>query len=279
MIEIINTFDAAHQYLYDAQQSGVKIDELWDRHMIAPYWETISQYAPFDHSFMKPKPIRNITALEQQLRLLDALDFSRIIEEFERIMALLPKEDDDPIVVAFFPLDDDEQVVKEQQNGVVGACVFGNIILNINPLANDFEKWLPYVFAHEYYHSVWGNHWYMEKQGAGLKNTFLEALINEGEADYFATKVNPELQPKWLSVDDQLLMKSWNALKNSLDEQDRSKFDRLMFGDEEGAIPWTAGYKLGYYMVSNYMKKFNLSDFNDLLTTAPEAIYQNSPLN
>lgn len=36
-----------------------------------------------------------------------------------------------------------------------------------------------------------------------------------------------------------------------LDEQDRSKFDRLMFGDEEGAIPWTAGYKLGYYMVSN----------------------------
>lgn len=66
------------------------------------------------------------------------------------------------------------------------------------------------------------------------------------------------------------------ALKNTLDEQDRSKFDRLMFGDEEGAIPWMAGYKLGYYMVSNYMKKFNLSDFNDLLSASPEAIYQNS---
>ena len=39
-----------------------------------------------------------------------------------------------------------------------------------------------------------------------------------------------------------------------------------------------AGYKLGYYMVSNNMKKFKLSDFNDLLTAAPEVIYQNSSL-
>ena len=29
-------------------------------------------------------------------------------------------------------------------------------------------------------------------------------------------------------MDDRLLMKSWKALKNMLDEQDRSKFDRLM---------------------------------------------------
>lgn len=81
-------------------------------------------------------------------------------------------------------------------------------------------------------------------------------------------------------MDKRLLMKSWNTVKNPLDEQDRSKFDRLMLGDEEDSIPWTAGYTLGYYMVSNYMKKFNWSDFNDLLTAAaPETIYQNSSLN
>ncbi len=276
MIHLINTFDAAHTYLREAQQPNVNLDALWNNTLIEPYWNTISQYAPFDCSFMKPKPIRDLPALQRQLAILDKLDMAVLAEQFTRITEMLPKDDDDPIYVALYPLGNENSLVKERQNGVVGACVFGNIVLNINPLADDFASWIPYVFAHEYYHSVWGHHWFVKKQGAGLKNNLLEMIINEGEADYFATTLHPGINPQWLSSDEQVIKESWNALKNALDEQDQSRFDKYMFGSEEENIPWAAGYKVGYHCVSLYMTKLGSADFNALLNTVPDNIFSNA---
>ncbi len=76
---------------------------------------------------------------------------------------------------------------------MVGACVFGNIIININPLAEDYQDWIPYVFAHEYHHSVWGYNWFVIKGGQGLEGSFLEYMLNEGQADAFAESLFPQL--------------------------------------------------------------------------------------
>lgn len=278
MIQIINTLASAKKYLKDAEQVEANLDFLWNHYMIEPYWEAISQYAPFDHSFMKPKPIQNLSALHRQIEILDSMDFDSLVRKFEDIVSILPKDDEDPIFVAVYPLDDENHLVKERQNGVIGACVFGNILLTINPLANNFEQWIEYVFSHEYYHSVWGNYWFVKLQGEGLKNNLLEAIINEGEADYFALKLHPGLQPQWLSMDEQVIKQSWDALKHALNEQDRNQFDKFMFGNEEEYIPWTAGYKVGYYLVSKYMAKLELTDFNDLLTAVPEVIFNTTSL-
>ena len=103
--------------------------------------------------------------------------------EFLKTGQDLPKADDDPLSIAIYPLDDENKSVKERQNGVLGACVFGNILIQVNPLAEDFLTWIPYVFAHEYHHSVWGNYWYVLH--GGLEGNFLEYMINEGQGGCF----------------------------------------------------------------------------------------------
>jgi uncharacterized protein YjaZ len=69
------------------------------------------------------------------------------------------------LLVALYPICDDNKKVKKYQNGVLGTSVFGNILININPLAEDYYNWIFYVFAHEYHHCVWGNNWFSLRKG------------------------------------------------------------------------------------------------------------------
>ena len=202
-------------------------------------------------------------------------DFLLIFSEFDRIVNTLQKEDDDPILIAFYPLDDENLIVKDYQNGIVGSCVFGNIVVNINPLAKDFEMWIPYVMAHEYHHSVWGHIWYVLIGNA--KGNLLEYLINEGQADAFAKSLYSSLEPKWLntlsSEQENLL---WEKYMPVLNGTDRTELEKYIFGDESLGLPWCAGYHFGYEIVKSYMKSNPDKNFNDLIETDPEVIYYNS---
>ncbi|HNX14946.1 MAG TPA: DUF2268 domain-containing putative Zn-dependent protease [Oscillospiraceae bacterium] len=269
-IKILSTFDNVKEYLEAAERKDSDQQELWQKYMIDPFWPEISQWAPFDMSYMKPKNITNIAKLKEQLSLLSAVSVEELSGKFTKITKALPKDDDDPMIVALYPLCDSNTIVKERQNGVVGACVFGNIIININPLARDWQDWISYVFAHEYHHCVWGHTWFVLKGGQGLEGSFLEYMLNEGQADVFAKHLFPHLTPQWnQSLDKNTEMQFWEKIKPILFSKDPQIHSKYMFGDESEGLPWCIGYSFGKAIVENYLHKQPDITFSDLIGVPP----------
>ena len=278
-IKIINTFVNAKKYLEAVKEENSNQEKLWHEYMIEPFWGEIAQYAPFDVSSKQPKPVQDVMALEKQITEFEKVELQKLQLEFERIAEALPSDDEDPMFVALYPICDSQSSVKNKQNGVVGEEVFGNVILNINPLAVNFDKWISYVFAHEYQHNLWGHHWYVVKGGQGLSNSFLEYLITEGQADLFAMSMYPDLEPQWNRLfDDETTKQLWSKVEPILDNTERFSdlHAKYMFGNEEEELPWCMGYTFGLMIVSDYMSVHSEISFSELIEVSAKEMFEAS---
>lgn len=279
-IKILPTFENAENYIEEVKQDNSDISALWQEYMINPFWSKLAQWASFDLSYMAPAPIQNIETLKEQLKILSLISIEELHSKFVEIATKLPKNDDDPILVAIYPLCDNNKSAKERQNGVVGTCVFGNIIINVNPLAQNYYDWISYVFAHEYHHSIWGHNWFSVRGGQGVDGSFLEYMLNEGQADLFAESLFPQLHPQWNrlpnNVSEQMLWEKFKPILSSTDQQIHRKF---MFGNEAEKLPWCIGYVFGRLIVSDYMQNHKNLSFIDLINTPAMDILQGSKYN
>lgn len=280
-LRILAVYKNLDDYVTSLKKDPYNAEMLWEKYAIEPYWNILCQYAQEDLSYRKPKPITNIPTLEKQLNLLKQIDLIQLKDEFERIVSALPNYDDDPIYIALYPASDDDITVKERQNGVVGASTYGNMFIRLNPLAEDYLEWIPYVFAHEYHHSVLGNYWFVIHSG-NLEDKFINSLLIDGEADSFALSLYPELKPKWLFELSEDKEKSlWKDLYSNiiLEPEQNVDYGKYMFGDESCGIPWCAGYAIGYRIVQQYLKSYSTTTFSQLLEMHPLDIYQKSGYN
>lgn len=272
-IEILPIYLYLNDYVRQLESGAPDAPALWEKYAVAPWWKHLCRYAPMDLADRKPKCIKNTAQLRQQLELLQELDLSKLQAQFERAAAALPNFDENPITVALYPLSDSNQVVRERQNGVIGCSLFGNIMICINPLADDFATWVPYVFAHEYHHAVWGNYWYALNVGK-LDNCFLSALICEGQADSFALSLYPHLRPQWLfGLSEQTLAQLWNDVYGVLAEQKDVDYVKYMFG--RGEIPWCAGYAVGYWFFDRLRRQFPGRSWVEWIQSRPLALLDN----
>lgn len=275
-LEVILVYENLNSYISELEKQQENYEELWDKYAIQPYWERISQWAPFDMSERKPKPIRDIDKLKQQIKLLKEINISEIKSEFMKVVDALPGYDDDPIVVAIYPLDDGNTIVKERQNGVVGTCVFGNILININPFAQDYFKWIPYVFAHEYHHCIWGSYWYGVRQG-GCTGSLIEAMLTDGQADAFAKSLYPALRPKWISqIPKDIEKELWNKHYSRLLDDTNYDYGKYMFGNDDEGIPWCAGYFFGEKIIGYYKERYKEIGFKNMIEMSAEEIFTKS---
>ena len=272
-LEIIAVYENLDGYIMEMEKDKGNCEALWDKYAIKPYWEKISQYAPFDMSDRKPKPIKNIDKLKEQIKLLKELKLDMLRKKLLEVMDALPNYDDDPITVAIYPIDDDNVIVKEQQNGVLGVNMFGNMLLNVNPLAENYLHWIPYVFAHEYHHTVWGNYW-MVVHG-GRTGSFIESLLIDGQADAFAISLNPALEmPAWISqISKEQEKELWNTHYCKLLYEIDYDYVKYMFGDDEAGIPWCAGYFFGYQIIDSFRKLHRSINFKSMLEMSSEEIF------
>ena len=269
-IQIINVWNELEAYI-QAVENGKNPEEEWEKQVIATCWEQLCCYAPMDLSERKPGVIKDTKILTEQVKKLKEINIEGLREEFERIATVLPNYDDDPITVALFPSDAQNETVNEKQNGVIGTALFGNLIIQINPLIEQYEKWIPYVFAHEYHHTVWGNYWFM-LHGGCLENKFIDALMIDGEADSFALSQYPDLKPEWifgLSKDE--VENLWNQQYKAIVQNKDVDYGTYMFGNEEAGIPWCAGYAIGYMLVQRYIEKTG-NEILAMLEKKPEDI-------
>jgi uncharacterized protein YjaZ len=275
-IKVITTFENAREYLTNAKENSTDANVIWKKHMIEPFWSDIAVYAPFDQSFKQPICIKEYEELENQLTILSKLNITDLKSYFALATNALPSDDDDPMLVVIYPLCDSNKIVKEQQNGVIGASVFGNMIISINPLADDWQKWIPYVFAHEYHHNIWGYNWYVLRGGRGLEGTFLEKMITEGQADLFAMSLYPDLLPQWnqlLTTEKEKML--WERIKPILYSTDETTHGEYMFGDKEKDLPWCLGYSFGRMIVSDFLHK-KPTHFSELLNIPAKQIFEMS---
>jgi len=241
----------------------------WNETMVNPYWGVLTEGAPFPMDHMKPICKMDEEEARRQLELLDRVDWEKYMSLFEEICAHLPKDDEEVIHIAIYPSTTD------MPEGVYGTGVWGNIILNINPTNNTFEKWLPFVFAHEYHHSVWGDYWYCKKEGKGLEQSFLQMMIIEGEADDFAMSLHGGFVPSWhRGVSKEQERKVWEKIKEVMDQAvPPEEYARYMFGDKELGIPENAGYYYAIKIVQDYKEKHKGVTYKELLQILPREIY------
>ncbi|WP_167957986.1 DUF2268 domain-containing putative Zn-dependent protease [Anaerosporobacter faecicola] len=252
---------------YIAEGTG---EDAWNKTMIDPFWGMLTQGAPFPMDHMKPLCNMEREIAEKQLELLEGMDWGTYSNIFEEICSRLPKEDEDTMHIAIYPS------TNTMPEGIYGTGVWGNIILNINPMIESATRWIPYVFAHEFHHAVWGDYWYCKQGGAGLTDSFLERLIIEGEADAFARSLNPAFIPSWHKgvrheEEQEVWIKFQKILNETLNPDEISKY---MFGCRELGIPENAGYYYAIQIIDSYLKDRDGMTFLQLLKISPDTIYK-----
>ncbi len=265
-IELIPAYLKLEDYIRAEHQD----QETWKEIMVEPYWNTISQWAPFPEDYKMPICQLDKAEAKQQLEALKTVNWNQVEETFNDICNRLPKDDEDTMYVAIYP---SNTGIPE---GIYGTGVWGNIILNINAANGNFKEWLPFVFAHEYHHNVWGNYWYCLHNGEGLHGWLIESIIIEGEADDFAESIFGDKSPSWhLGVNGKEEEDIWKKIKTAaklcLPPEEAGKY---IFGCEELGIPQNAGYYFGIKIIREYKKRNHINDVNSLMSTPLEEIYR-----
>jgi hypothetical protein len=272
-LEIFAVYDHLDGHLNKLCLGEGNPDALWEEYAIRPYWPRLTRFAPVDISDRQPKPVTDHDGLTRRLDILKRLDLPALRAEFERAASSLP-EYDDTMTVALYPLDSPE--VREKQDGVWGNCTWGNIVINIDPLAAGYERWLPYVFAHEYHHNIWGATWFNTRRGE-LGGGFVNSLLSDGLADSFALSLYPALRPKWLfDMSEETEKRLWREHYAGLVLRPDVDYPKYMFGDESSGIPWCAGYAVGYRIVQCYQRRHPGTTMAALLEARPVDIFAES---
>lgn len=260
-INIID-FTPELQY-YIAHAADGDAEALWETLVLGDKWRELCRYSPFSLEDRKPRAIRDLDTLRRQTEIIASFDYARLQARFEQIAARLPNYDEDPISVGFIAADPANETVNRRQNGVAGTSLFGNILIQVNPLSEGYADWIGYVFAHEYHHTVWGNYRY-NLCGAAPEQDLLQALIIDGQADSFARSLYPELRPQWLHLDRPADIRRlyWERYRDRL-TQTEFDYAALMFGNGRD-IPWCGGYAVGYYLIQTYLRQ-SAMDFRALI--------------
>lgn len=272
-LEIIAVYDSLKPYLDMLRRGEGEPEALWQKYAVRPFWPRLTRFAPIDISDRQPPPITDPGSLAVRLDALERLDLNVLEAEFERVMLALP-EYGETMTVALYPMD--SPALREKQDGVLGTCTWGNIVLGIDSLAPDWVRWLPYVFAHEVHHNIWGALWYGPRS-AELGGEFINSLLSDGLADSFALSLYPELRPKWLfDMSEETEKCLWREHYSGLVLRSDADYGKYMFGDEAAGIPWCAGYAVGYRIVQSYLRHHPGTTMAALLETRPLDIYRES---
>ncbi len=265
IIKVVEFFEEQKNYIENYTKETA--DVLWNQQVLGEKWNKLCCYSPFPLDDRKPECIKDIDLLREQIKLVEKMDVTILQNQMQMIAEKLPNYDDDPITVGIIIADAGNETVNQMQNGVAGASLFGNMLIQVNPLVKDYEEWILYVFAHEYHHTVWGNYWF-NLHGDELENDLLQALLIDGQADSFARSLFPQLAPKWLYLDQQDMVEKLYEKQYMNHLQDKEfDYSFYMFGNQVD-IPWCAGYAIGYYMIQRALYK-NPITFRKMIETKP----------
>ncbi len=248
------------------------MNQLWMKYAVEPYWMDWAE-GQFNEQRIREsisRPVKEVVKLRKSI---DVLEDSRIEallrEKYQVISEMLPPPDSDKTVCIYPNICLDQSV-----HGVVGTCAGENILIEANPWVGGWEKYLPWVLAHEYNHTVWGYNFYY-LQGNKFQD-LMTSIISEGLADSFAKDVCPDLTPSWinaLTADQEA--QQWNVLQEYMRLEDNMELHhRFFFGDANNNTPPFTGYSIGYNIIREFLKKRPNIGHEKLVETNPWEILE-----
>ncbi|MCH7605213.1 hypothetical protein IID24_04480 [Patescibacteria group bacterium] len=153
------------------------------------------------------------------------------------------------------------------------AYDYGYIMINLNFSRKDIirtiKKELPSTLLHEISHII---------RSEALPNyytTLLERLVTEGIGSYVEKHVRSNTVPYILPIKNEQIY--WRKAKKKLDDRNFSwekDHSEWFFG--EGKLPRWIGYRLGYLIVSDYMKNHKNTSIADLTQMKASEILKGS---
>lgn len=252
------------------------LEKLWLEYAIEPYWAEWAQ-GQFNEARTKEQLSRPITSLDElsvEVESLMRSGIESLVEEaYCKITSVLPSPL--PVRAVCIYAADPQNTWLRDMGGVIGTGIGDNILLQINPLGENWSLWVSYVLAHEYHHAVWGYN-YFAVQGKSHMN-LLTGLLIDGEADTFAKLLYPELHPLWLNALTPLLeAEQWNRMQEHLMGNDEEVYNRFFFGDDGSGTPFNTAYTIGYHIVQAYLKTHPDSTVFDLMNREAQTILAES---
>jgi len=274
-VRVISAYKGMNDYVKEAKASrDHDLKALWDNYVINPYW---NQWAAgqFNEQRIREvvlsEPIGELDKLLEAVELLSGANVEAIVEKvFYTVSEALPLPEEEQAVCIYI-----NPYIGEANHGVIGTCVGDNLLLQINPCVEEWKDYIGWVVAHEHHHSVFGyNYFYLKgNTGGGL----LLGLIMDGQADLFAKSLFPHLNARWIDVlTEKQELELWNVMKEHLDSEDGSIYERFFFGDAKTDTPPSTAYTVGYHILNAYMKAYPQISTSELLDKDIKEILKDS---
>ncbi len=237
-------------YINAAKENRNNLGKLYNKYVYSPIWRNFASKG--EYSFLAESiksPITDLETLSEEVEILSGSGVEAIVKEaLVKISGNLHGPDTEIYLLAIDPKYK-QYTPKNLMIGVM-AHTFGSgkILLLIDPTITGWEKILPKVIAHEYYHSVWTSRNFKTKNFS-----VLEYLIFEGCADSYANLLYPDIKTPWTNLFGTEKEKSvWYEMKGFLKSRDAQVMGRMVGGDKN--IPLGSVYTIGFRIMPEFIK-------------------------
>lgn len=247
------------------------LEALLESHVLAPNWETCAgnEYRPPPGSIFD-KPIQDLDALEEIIHQLQKSDIEKVVKA--ALQKSAQKLEGPDTTVCIIAADPTNWFIQDRMHGVNGWTFgAGKIILQVNP-APGWQKWVPYIIAHEYHHSAWTDRYYQLDD----QETLIENLVFEGKADSFAHIIYPTMKVPWvsaLSAEEEQVQ--WEKIQDKSETTSTLVKTRFMVGGDQNTPTWT-GYTIGYHIVQSYLDAHPQADIETWTELSPQVLLEQS---
>ncbi|HAK99641.1 MULTISPECIES: DUF2268 domain-containing protein [unclassified Exiguobacterium] len=241
-IQIVPLYKAYDDYIQAVSKHPEDNEELFKKYVLGAKNKIIKKeqlQANFDSSLLE-HPSENIEDLRQMNTYLKK-HHQRIMKQIKSSlltsMKQLPR--DEKLVVFVSPTTPNTHDGAKRYGGVAQ----GNNSMTLFFLKDFSETSLRNTTAHEYHHTIALNE--------PSRTTVLDHIIFEGEAEFFAHKLYP------MESSESIIPLLNHTLEHVISElnSERLTTDDLILGNYKKDIPASVQYRLGYMIVSDFVKQ------------------------
>jgi hypothetical protein len=156
-LRIVSAYRGMARYVEAARStSRPDLAALWWVHAVEPYWAQWAE-GQFNEARTREqlrRPVFDLDGLASAVERLAQSGVEPLVADaYDEITRALPSPLPERVVCIYAA---DPQNAWVRENGVVGTGIGDNILLQINPLGENWQGAVRYAMAHEYHHAVWG---------------------------------------------------------------------------------------------------------------------------
>lgn len=244
-IHIVPLYKAYDDYIQAVSKQPEDNEALYKKYVLGPKNDVIKkeqlQAMPVPSIYEQPSEnIKDLKQMNTYLKKHHQHIMKQIKSSLLTSMKQLPR--DEKLVVFVSPTTPLEHDDAKRYGGVSGVAQ-GNNSMSLFFLKDFSKESLLNTTAHEYHHTV--------ALDEPNRATILDYIILEGKAEFFAHKLYPMESSEAIAP---LLDHSLEHVISELNAE-RLTTDDLFFGNYEKQIPSFTKYRLGYMIVSDFVKQ------------------------